>query len=82
MVFPIPNQFPNEGIWSGETLRDLGRGIGWWMLDMATKLLVCYQMAQVNCKELGCMVQWLWEVLLSISETLASYLFFFFLSLP
>ena len=85
MAFPIPNQFPNEGIWSGETLRDLSRGIGWWMLDMAAEMLVCYQMAQVNCKELGCMVQWLWTdilaLLLSISETLASYLFFF-LSLP
>lgn len=80
MVFPIPNLFPSEGIWSGETLSDLSRGMGWWMLDLAAEMLVCYLMTQVNCKELGCMVQWLWTdilaLLLSISETLASFFFF------
>ena len=52
--------------------------------DLAAGMLVSSQMTQVSCKELGCVVQRLWDhtwtyilaLLLSISETLASYLFF------
>lgn len=80
MVFPIPNLFPSEGIWSGETLSDLSRGMGWWMLDLAAEMLVCYLMTQMNCKELdvsGPVTRTdILALLLSISETVRFFSFF------